>query len=82
MHNTIRDNPEKYIVPNPQLLPMLSQLQTSGKRLFLLTNSSFDYINSGMNYLLGKEWRDLFEFVFCSGDKPNFFALDNVCLYT
>ncbi len=78
MHSAVVKNLEEYIVPNPNLGLMLEQLKGTGKQLFLLTNSKFSYINPGMQFLLGKDWKDYFDLVLVSGNKPNFFTLDNV----
>lgn len=32
-------------------------LQGSGKKVFLCTNSSFQYIDAGLQFMLGQEWR-------------------------
>ena len=59
---------------------MLKQLKSTGKQLFLCTNSSYGYINPGMEFIVGKDWRNLFDLVLCNGNKPEFFALGNVSL--
>ena len=45
-------DPAKYIVPDPNLFPMLQQFQLSGKKVFLLTNSFYDYTDVAMTFLL------------------------------
>ena len=45
-------DPSKYIVPDPNLFPMLQQFQLSGKKVFLLTNSFYDYTDVAMTFLL------------------------------
>lgn len=45
-------DPSKYIVPDPNLFPMLQQFQLSGKKVFLLTNSYYDYTDVAMTFLL------------------------------
>ena len=64
--------PAKYIKPNPQLGSMLTQLSLSGKQVFLLTNSLFDYTQVVMQHLLGDEWLSFFDLVICGARKPGF----------
>ena len=44
-------NPEKYIVLDKGMIPMLHQYRESGVKLFLLTNSLWEYTSTAMNYL-------------------------------
>jgi 5'-nucleotidase len=44
-------NPEKYIVLDKGLVPMLDRYKESGMKLFLLTNSYWEYTSCAMNYL-------------------------------
>lgn len=50
-------NPEKYIMKSANLSRMLRNLRKSGKITFLLTNSGFEYTDSVLVYLLGKEYK-------------------------
>ena len=73
LHNVISADPEKYIEPSPQLRGLLAGQRASGKRLFLLTNSPFPFVDEGMRFLCGDAWRELFDVVICQADKPSFF---------
>jgi hypothetical protein len=52
----------------------------AGKKLLLITNSDWQYTCSMMSYVLdrylrpGETWRDLFDLIFVSAGKPDFFA--------
>ena len=46
-------DPEKYIIYDPNTFPMLEQFKKSGKKVFLVTNSLWDYTQVVMNYLQG-----------------------------
>jgi 5'-nucleotidase len=76
----IRKSLETYLVPDPDLGPTLHKLRSSGKRLFLLTNSAWDYTQTVMAWLLDGvmpeygSWRSYFDVVIVSGSKPAFFA--------
>jgi 5'-nucleotidase len=68
-----------YIVKDPLLGETLHKFRSSGKKLFLLTNSLWDYTDAVMRYLLDGErkaypsWRNYFDIVIVGGAKPAFF---------
>jgi HAD superfamily 5'-nucleotidase-like hydrolase len=70
----------RFVVADPELPPTLHKLRSAGKRLFLLTNSLWDYTDAVMRYLLdGKlpaypSWRHYFDIVIVGGQKPAFFT--------
>ncbi|MBN3295285.1 NT5D3 protein, partial [Amia calva] len=63
----------KYIRYGEQTHAVLRKLSENGKKMFLITNSPFDFVSRGMNYIVGKDWRDLFDVVIVQADKPGFF---------
>ena len=74
-------NPEKYIVLDDGLIPMLKQFREDGVKVFLLTNSYWEYTSDAMNYLFHQEdvnddlkkrneWIDLFDLVVVGSCKP------------
>ncbi len=74
-------NPEKYIVLDDGLIPMLQKYRDDGVKVFLLTNSLWDYTSVAMNYLyhqadvdaetkLKNEWTDLFDLIVVGSCKP------------
>lgn len=75
-------DPARFIHPDPSLLPALTALRESGKRVFLATNSLWDYTNVVMNYLLeGRAgaakttaWLRHFDVVVTGCGKPRFFT--------
>ena len=44
-------NPEKYLVLDKGMIPMLRRYKEDGMKLFLLTNSFWEYTSVAMNYL-------------------------------
>ena len=44
-------NPEYYIVLDNDIIPMLTQIREDGVKVFILTNSHWEYISVAMNYL-------------------------------
>ena len=56
---------------------MLEQARLSGKKLFLMTNSSFAFADAGMRFLLGDQWQSLFDVVVTLAQKPAFYRRDS-----
>ncbi len=79
LKSVIKANVPDFIIKDPQLGEALIKLRSSGKKLFLLTNSLYDYTDAVMKYLLDGErstnpsWRSYFDFVVVGGAKPAFF---------
>jgi HAD superfamily 5'-nucleotidase-like hydrolase len=82
-------NPSKYIVHDPEIVPMLQHLKQHGKKVFLLTNSLFDYTHVVMNYIEGQKkgdqkdfnWIQLFDLVIVGACKPSFMINDRLSLF-
>lgn len=59
---------------------MLEEFKQSGLKVFLLTNSLWDYTQVVMNYLHSKKagddldlaWADYFDLIIVGGNKPSF----------
>jgi 5'-nucleotidase len=72
-----------YIERDDALAETLHKFRSSGKRLFLLTNSAWDYTSQVMSYLLDgalaayPNWRSYFDVIVVSAAKPEFFTADN-----
>ncbi|MBL8958092.1 MAG: HAD-IG family 5'-nucleotidase [Myxococcaceae bacterium] len=70
----------RYIYKDPELGPALHKLRSGGKKLFLLTNSGWDYTEAVMKYLLDGMvpeypfWRNYFDVVVTAARKPDFFT--------
>lgn len=69
-----------YIERDPHLAETLHKMRSAGKRLFLLTNSAWDYTNPVMSHLLDGQlsaypsWKSYFDIVVVSACKPEFFT--------
>ncbi len=76
----IRAQLEEFVAPAPELGPALHKLRSSGKKLFLLTNSLFDYTDIVMSHVLNARlaeypsWRNYFDVVVVGAQKPSFFS--------
>ncbi|XP_061750240.1 5'-nucleotidase domain-containing protein 3 [Nerophis ophidion] len=73
MYRAVEADIGKYICYGEQSHAVLKKLSMHGKKMFLITNSPFDFVDRGMNYIVGRDWRDLFDVVIVQADKPSFF---------
>ena len=79
LKSVIKADLASFIVKDPLLGEALHKFRSSGKKLFLLTNSLYDYTAEVMSYLLDGErkaypsWRNYFDIVIVGGAKPAFF---------
>lgn len=81
--DVVAERPEDFIVHDPDLVPMLQSYRDAGVKVFLLTNSYWEYTAVAMNYLFHGEkvpkevfarnlWLDLFDLVIVGSCKPAF----------
>ncbi|KAM9814374.1 5'-nucleotidase domain-containing protein 3 [Syngnathus typhle] len=73
MYRAVEADVGKYICYGEQSHAVVKKLYEHGKKMFLITNSPFDFVDRGMNYIVGRDWRDLFDVVIVQADKPAFF---------
>src|SRR3989338_9823126 len=73
LKSIITRNLSTYIESHADIALTLHKLRSSGKKLFLLTNSYWDYTQTVMSYLLGN-WLSFFDFVITASNKPAFFT--------
>ncbi len=75
----VAENLESFVHRDPQLVANLERYRKHGKKIFILTNSDFEYTKLLLDYAITpflKEydsWIDLFEFTIVSAKKPRFF---------
>lgn len=79
VYRNVTSDLEKYIEFDPELPRTLHKLRSSGKKLFVLTNSPFHYTDDVMRYLLPstghyQNWQQYFDVVICAAKKPGWFA--------
>jgi 5'-nucleotidase len=76
---TVASDYPRFVMKDHDLAPTLHKLRSSGKKLFLLTNSRWAYTDRMMKYLLDGEmseyphWRNYFDVVVVAATKPAFF---------
>ena len=89
LNHAVAADPGKFISKDDGLVPLLKAMRASGKQVFLLTNSLWDYTNVVMNYLVDDnvgdaktlEWLGLFDVVITGSVKPGFFANDSATIF-
>jgi HAD superfamily 5'-nucleotidase-like hydrolase len=95
--DTVMSNPAKYIIYDPNMVPMIQKMKSSGKIVFLLTNSLWEYTNVVMNYLVHggtdtktgqykynndiAEWESLFNITVVGACKPSFLTDEYLSMF-
>ena len=75
-------DPDRFIEPDPKVVPMLIDQREAGKQLMLITNSEWEYAEKILTHVFdpqlpdGQTWQDLFDTVIVSASKPDFFERD------
>lgn len=70
---------QRFLIKDPSVVADLEKFVRHGKRLFVLTNSEWEYAKLLLDYTITpflkdhKSWLDLFEFVIVQSAKPRFF---------
>jgi len=76
----IKKDVGRFIYKDPDLAATLHKLRSGGKKLFVATNSLWDYTDAVMRYLLDgvlpeyPSWRNYFDAVLVGVSKPGFFS--------
>ncbi|XP_058076674.1 uncharacterized protein LOC131225207 [Magnolia sinica] len=83
LKSEIMAEPERFVVPDPELPLALLDQKEAGKKLLLITNSDYHYTNKMMQHAFNRflpndmNWRDLFDMVIVSARKPEFFQMSH-----
>jgi len=76
-------DPDRFVDPDPGIVPTLLDQRRAGKKLALITNSGWAYTSKMMTYVFDRycpkdmTWRDLFDVVIVSANKPRFFSAED-----
>ncbi|HUB10296.1 MAG TPA: HAD-IG family 5'-nucleotidase [Myxococcales bacterium] len=76
----IRKDLGDFFLRDAEIGPALHKLRSGGKKLFLLTNSLFDYTDVVLGHLLSgllpeyPSWRNYFDYIVVGAQKPTFFS--------
>ncbi|MCA2959933.1 MAG: HAD-IG family 5'-nucleotidase [Silvanigrellales bacterium] len=80
----VAEDPGRYIHRDPHFVECLQRLKDSGRKLFIATNSLWDYTQVVMNFLFGNEtgvlnddWTSMFDLIITGASKPSFFISQN-----
>ncbi|MGH7331016.1 MAG: HAD-IG family 5'-nucleotidase, partial [Polyangiaceae bacterium] len=77
--NAVMADLPRFVKRDLDLAPTLHKLRSAGKKLFVLTNSRWEYTDRMMTYLLGDamaeypSWKNYFDVVVVAATKPAFF---------
>ena len=83
LKSVIKADLPTYIDKDPYLAKTLHTFRSAGKKLFVLTNSHWEYTNKVMTYLLGEEmpeystWQQYFDYTVVGAAKPGFWMSDD-----
>ncbi|KAF8392730.1 hypothetical protein HHK36_023079 [Tetracentron sinense] len=83
LKSEIMSKPELFLEPDPELPLTLLDQKEAGKRLLLITNSDYHYTDTMMKHSFNRflpnnmTWRDLFDMVIVSANKPDFFQMSH-----
>ncbi|NBO37252.1 hypothetical protein EBU99_01580 [bacterium] len=80
----VAQNPSLFIQRDPRLRETLLRLRQSGRKVFVVTNSLWDYTHVVMNYIFGNDtrqltldWTECFDVIVTGAAKPSFFMSPN-----
>lgn len=65
-HRLVANHPERYFRPTPHLSQVLRNFKVAGKRLIFVSNSPFWYVDAGMRYMFGPDWREEWDAIITS----------------
>ncbi|KAK6167228.1 hypothetical protein SNE40_021312 [Patella caerulea] len=73
LHQKIMENLEIFLQKCDKTKFLLERLRLSGKKLFLITNSGYAFVDAGLKYMIGEDWGDMFDVIIVNARKPKFF---------
>ena len=87
--DAVMANPGNYIKYDPAIVPMLQRFKRAGKKVFLLTNSHWEYTDKVMSFLVHSAgehldctvWHELFDVVIVGANKPAFLIDEYLSLF-
>ncbi|XP_071946898.1 cytosolic purine 5'-nucleotidase-like [Antedon mediterranea] len=78
LKNKTVENVEEYVIKDPQLPVLLQRMQDHDRKVFLVTNSDYNYTKKIMEYLFdfpgAKQWWEYFDVCIVDAKKPLFFG--------
>jgi HAD superfamily 5'-nucleotidase-like hydrolase len=83
LKDKVKENLEQFIIKDPALVHGLERFKKHDKRLFVVTNSDFNYTKLLLDYTITpflkehKSWQELFDFTITLAAKPSFFVTNH-----
>lgn len=80
LKSQVKKNVKKYIVQDPDSVLALERFKKHGKKLWVVTNSDYEYSKLLLDYAINpflkdhKHWSELFNLVITLSSKPKFFT--------
>ena len=75
------EDPEAFIIPQPDTRQSLELLRKRGIKTFLATNSHVEYAELIMKTTFGDDWMSLFDLICAKSIKPRFFDDRSIPFY-
>lgn len=79
LKDVVKKDLKRFIIKDPGIVANLERFKKHGKKVFIVTNSDYQYTKLLLDYAINpflkdhSSWMDLFELVITSGQKPRFF---------
>ncbi len=86
LKDQVKDDMDKYIITEPNMVQQLEKYKSYGKKLFIATNSDYNYCKALLDHTINpylkehKHWSELFEITVTLTCKPRFFLDNNAFL--
>jgi HAD superfamily 5'-nucleotidase-like hydrolase len=80
LKEAVKNNLEKYVIKDEKAVVALERLKKYGKRLWIITNSDYNYTRALLDYTINpflkdnKDWTELFEMTVTLAFKPRYFT--------
>ncbi len=80
LKTAVKDNLEHYVIKDPEIVATIERLKKYGKKLWLITNSDYNYSRALLDYTINpflkehEHWSDVFEITVTLASKPRFFV--------
>ena len=80
LKTAVKANLDHYIIKDEEIVQALERLKKYGKKLWIITNSDYNYTKALLNYTINpflkehKDWKELFEMTVTLAAKPKFFT--------
>jgi HAD superfamily 5'-nucleotidase-like hydrolase len=80
LKDEVKNNLEKYIIRDEKVVEVLERFKKYGKKLWIITNSDYDYSRALLDYTINpylkdhKHWSELFDLTITLAFKPRFFT--------